>query len=74
MVILYVHIDLLIYTLYILISRQLYEDGGGIGVSTLQPLVKQVITEIFDPSKPELHDIYYKPTGFRDMIKSGFGY
>ena len=53
--------------------RHLYENGGGVTVSTLQPLVKQVVTEIFNPEKPELHDIHYKSTGLRDMLKSGFG-
>jgi len=40
----------------------------------LKPLLKSVIDSIFDPSKPDLLDIIYKSTGFRDLIKSGFGY
>ena len=41
--------------------------------SSLRPLFKQVMSDIFDPNKPELADIEYKSTGFRDMLKSGFG-
>ena len=41
--------------------------------ATLKPLLKQVVSNIFDPTKPELLDIEYKSTGFRDLLKSGFG-
>ena len=50
------------------------EGGGLTSQASMKPLLKQVMQEIVNPSKPELVDIEYKSTGLRDLLKTGFGY
>ena len=41
-------------------------------MATLKPMLKQVMEEVFKSQK-DLIDVEYKSTGFRDLLKSGFG-
>ncbi|KAK2189953.1 hypothetical protein NP493_92g01011 [Ridgeia piscesae] len=50
------------------------EGGGLTSQASMKPLLKQVIHDIVNPSKPELVDIEYKSTGLRDLLKTGFGF
>jgi len=52
--------------------NELVEGGGCTSVATIRPLLKQVAQEIFS-GQNEIVDIHYKSTGFRDLLKSGFG-
>lgn len=58
---------------FCIVHRSIHEGGGITSQATLRPLLKQVVENIFDSAKPELVDIEYKSTGFRDLLKSGFG-
>jgi hypothetical protein len=53
--------------------KNIYEPGTLSAPPKFQPLLKQVIVDILDPSKPELVDITNKSSGFGDLLKSGFG-
>ena len=53
--------------------RSTYDSGDVISPGTLKPLLKQLMEAILDPTKPELPDVEYISTGFRDLLKSGFG-
>ena len=54
--------------------RSTCDTGDITSPGTLKPLLKQLMAAILDPSKPELPDIEYISTGFRDLLKSGFGW
>ncbi|ELU00077.1 hypothetical protein CAPTEDRAFT_126088 [Capitella teleta] len=50
-----------------------FEAGSMTSQASLKPLLKQVITDVLDPSKPELIDIENRSSGLKDLLKSGFG-
>ncbi|XP_072176928.1 sec1 family domain-containing protein 2-like [Diadema setosum] len=50
----------------------LLQPGSLSQPASFTPLVKQVMEAIFDPAKPDLVDIEYKSSGFRDLLKTGF--
>lgn len=49
-----------------------FSPGTATHPSSYLPLVKQVMKSVFDPSKPDLVDIEYKSSGFRDLLKTKF--
>eukprot|EP00057_Strongylocentrotus_purpuratus_P015857 XP_011670331.1 PREDICTED: sec1 family domain-containing protein 2 [Strongylocentrotus purpuratus] len=49
-----------------------FSPGTATHPSSYSPLVKQVMKSVFDPSKPDLVDIEYKSSGFRDLLKTKF--
>ncbi|XP_041370834.1 sec1 family domain-containing protein 2-like [Gigantopelta aegis] len=53
--------------------REIVDPGGALSPPSNKPLLKQIVEAILDPSKPELSDIEYKSSGFKDLLKSGFG-
>nr|XP_054770138.1 sec1 family domain-containing protein 2-like [Lytechinus pictus] len=50
----------------------IFTHGTATHPSSYSPLVKQIMKSVFDSSKPDLVDIEYKSSGFRDLLKSGF--
>lgn len=52
----------------------MFEPGSLSSQARLKPLLKQVVEDVVDPSRPELVDISHKSAGFGDLLKSGFGY
>ncbi|XP_057313042.1 sec1 family domain-containing protein 2-like [Hydractinia symbiolongicarpus] len=44
------------------------------GVMKYKPIVAQILELIFDPRKPELQDIEFRSHGFKDFLKTGFGF
>jgi hypothetical protein len=40
----------------------------------LKPLLKQVVSDILDPAKPDLVDVENRSSGLKNLLKSGFGY
>ena len=57
----------------LLFFSDVYEAGDMMSPGSLKPLLKQITETIFQPGKSEIPDIEYKSTGFRDLLKSGFG-
>jgi hypothetical protein len=55
-------------------SRDVFEPGSLSSQARLKPLLKHIVEDIVDPSRPELADISHKSSGFGDLLKSGFGY
>lgn len=53
--------------------RNIYEPGSLSSQAKLQPILKQIVEDIVDPSRPDLVDVAHKSVGFGDMLKSGFG-
>ncbi|KAL3870286.1 hypothetical protein ACJMK2_038362 [Sinanodonta woodiana] len=53
--------------------RSILDPGSAVSLPGLNPLLKQLVAAIFDPSKPDLPSIECKSSGFRDILKSGFG-
>ncbi|XP_047125491.1 sec1 family domain-containing protein 2 isoform X1 [Hydra vulgaris] len=39
-----------------------------------KPIIKQILEQIFDPTKTDLTDIEFCSHGFRDFLKTGFGF
>ena len=47
--------------------------GSALSPASQNSLLKQVVSAILDPQKPELVDIKMISSGVKDMLKSGFG-
>ncbi|KAI5090421.1 sec1 family domain-containing protein 2, partial [Silurus meridionalis] len=52
--------------------RSVYSPGDGAHQATYHPFIKQVLEEIFDPSRPECQDIEHASGGITDLLKTGF--
>jgi len=57
----------------LLFARHVYEPGSLSSQARLKPLLKQIVEDIVDSSRPELVDVVHKSSGFGDFLKSGFG-
>lgn len=55
-----------------LIYRSILDPGNPVNPASHKPFVKQLIDSLLDPSKPELVDLEYKSSGFKDILKSSF--
>ncbi|XP_066532983.1 sec1 family domain-containing protein 2 [Hoplias malabaricus] len=52
--------------------RSVYSAGVGGHQATYRPFLKQVLEEIFNPSRPECPDIEHTSGGLTDLLKTGF--
>ncbi|KAB5539696.1 hypothetical protein PHYPO_G00091980 [Pangasianodon hypophthalmus] len=52
--------------------RSVYSSGDGAHQATYRPFIKQVLEEIFNPSRPECPDIEHASGGLTDLLKTGF--
>lgn len=57
----------------LVLDRSTFDAGSLTSQACLKPLLKQVINDILDPSKTDLADIENRSSGFKDLLKSGFG-
>jgi len=57
----------------LLYVRHVYEPGSLSSQARLKPLLRQIIEDVVDSSRPELVDVVHKSSGFGDLLKSGFG-
>ncbi|XP_052789980.1 sec1 family domain-containing protein 2-like [Mya arenaria] len=53
--------------------REILEPGSAVSPVSLNPLIRQLVSAILDPGKPDLPDVENKSSGLKDMLKSGFG-
>lgn len=53
--------------------RTVLDPGSAVSPASQSSLIKQVVTAIFDPEKPDMVDIKMISSGMKDMLKSGFG-
>ena len=54
-------------------NRSVVDLGSALSPASQNSLLKQVVSAILDPQKPELVDIKMISSGVKDMLKSGFG-
>ena len=47
---------------------------NSLGQIVYTPLVKQILEKILDPSRPDIPDVEFRSQGFKDFLKTGFGY
>ena len=59
--------------LLFLYYRSVHEPGSLSSQARLKPLLRQIVEDIVDNSRPDLVDISHKSAGFGDLLKSGFG-
>ncbi|KAF5900540.1 sec1 family domain-containing protein 2, partial [Clarias magur] len=52
--------------------RSVYRASDGAHQATYRPFIKQVLEEIFNPSRPECPDIEHASGGLTDLLKTGF--
>ncbi|XP_069780766.1 sec1 family domain-containing protein 2 [Narcine bancroftii] len=52
--------------------KTLYSPGGNTYQATYKSLVKQILEEIFHPSRPDTVDIEYMSGGLTELLKTGF--
>lgn len=52
--------------------RSVYNAGDGAHQAAYRPFVKQVLEEIFNPSRTECPDIEHASGGLTDLLKTGF--
>ncbi|XP_047657377.1 sec1 family domain-containing protein 2 [Tachysurus fulvidraco] len=52
--------------------RSVYSAGDGTHQAAYRPFIKQVLEEIFNPSRPECPDIEHASGGLTDLLKTGF--
>lgn len=52
--------------------KTLYSPGGNTHQAMFQPLVKQILEEIFRPDRPDTVDIEYMSGGLTELLKTGF--
>ncbi|XP_064616933.1 sec1 family domain-containing protein 2-like [Liolophura sinensis] len=52
----------------------LVNPGSAVSPTVFTPLLKLITEDIFNPQKPDLVDIEYKSSGFKDLLKTGFGF
>ncbi|XP_017311734.1 sec1 family domain-containing protein 2 [Ictalurus punctatus] len=52
--------------------RSVYSAGDGAHQAAYRPFVKQVLEEIFNPSRTECPDIEHASGGLTDLLKTGF--
>ncbi|KAI8779547.1 sec1 family domain-containing protein 2 [Biomphalaria glabrata] len=54
--------------------RSVLDPGDAMTPTSVKSLLRLVIEKIVDPAKPDLPDIECKSGGFKDLLKSGFGF
>ncbi len=73
------HVHVNVFSVLSLSLRHVHTAGDVTSPGALRPLLRQVVEAAAgagDPAtarRPELPDIEYISTGFRDLLKSGFG-
>lgn len=53
--------------------RNLLDPGSAVSPASQNSLLRQIVTAILDPEKPDLADVEFKSSGLKDKLKSGFG-
>ncbi|KAH3796873.1 sec1 family domain-containing protein 2-like [Dreissena polymorpha] len=53
--------------------RTILDPGSAVSPATHNPLLRQLVAAILEPSKPDLVDVENKSSGLKDILKSGFG-